>query len=78
MSDSSTATPRCPAPPRGACAVALSRCGVIFFADPAAVGPPAAARVSPAVQAAPGPHLAPGGLLLGARGWLVAASRPWR
>jgi len=42
------------------------------------VGPPTVARASEAVPAAPGPYLAPGGLPLGSRAWLVTASRPWR
>jgi len=41
-------------------------------------GPPTVAPASEAVPAAPGPYLAPGGLLQGSRAWLVTASRPWR
>jgi hypothetical protein len=39
-------------------------------------GPPTAARVSEAVQAALEPYITPDGLLLGSRAWLVTASRP--
>ena len=60
--------------------------GAVAFFKPAGIGnsllrgagPPAAARVSQAVQAAPGPSLTPGGLLLGSRASLVTASMPWR
>jgi hypothetical protein len=50
----------------------------IWNSPPRDPGPPAVARVSEAVQAAPEPYRTPGGLLLGSRAWLVTASGPWR
>jgi SAM-dependent methyltransferase len=38
--------------------------------------PPTVARVSEAIEAALGPYLTPGGVLLGSRAWLVTAGRP--